>query len=49
MKHRSHRDLLVYPRTLDAAFRTPRYAAAIEAPRPSMWRRFLQHVREVFS
>jgi hypothetical protein len=38
-----HRAALRFPRTLDSAFKTPRYAAAIEIPtRPSFWRRVLR-------
>lgn len=32
------------PRTLDAAFRTPRYAAPIERPWPPLWKRALRAI-----
>ena len=38
-----------FARTADEAFRTPRYAAAIEKPWPSLWARILQHIREILS
>ncbi len=38
-----------FARTADEAFRTPRYAAAIEIPWPPLWRRVLHYLREVFS
>jgi hypothetical protein len=30
-----------FPRTLDAAFKTPRYASAVEKPLPPLWKRIL--------
>lgn len=38
-----------FARTMDEAFRTPRYSAAIEKPYPGWWSRFFQHVREVLA
>jgi hypothetical protein len=49
MSRHLHRCALRYPRTLDEAFRTPAYGAAIERPMPSFWQRLVQHVREVFA
>lgn len=40
---------LRFARTADEAFRTPRYAAAIERPWPPLWKRLLQQLREVLS
>jgi hypothetical protein len=38
-----HRCALRFSRTADEAFRTPRYASALEIPtRPSFWRRVLR-------
>lgn len=38
---------LRYERTLDAAFRTPRYAEAIELAHVSLWRRIVRAFRGV--
>ena len=46
---RHHRVTPRFARTVDEAFRTPRYAAAIERPLPTFWQRLLQHLREVLS
>jgi hypothetical protein len=37
-----HRVSLRYPRTLDQAFNTPRYASAVELPAPPLWKRIVR-------
>jgi len=36
-----HRVAVRFERTADAAFRTPRYSAAVEKPWPPLWKRIL--------
>jgi hypothetical protein len=40
---------LRYPRTSGEAFKDASYAACIERPWPSLWKRILQHIREVMA
>lgn len=40
---------LRYPRTMGQAFKDATYASALERPYPSLWRRIVQHVKEVLS
>lgn len=48
MNHPLHRAALRYPRTVDEAFKTPRYSAAIEKPWPPLWKRILRALIEGF-
>jgi hypothetical protein len=44
-----HRCAIRFPRTLDDAFKTPRYASAIEKPLPSFWQRLILSLKEAWN